>query len=89
MFTPRPPDAPRAAEAQRPAATNRAPDAPAVAPRPAAAAPPAAPPAVAPRAPEARPPEAPHPLGEAKMNRPEAPRGRGEEHRDEKAEKQK
>ena len=88
-FTPRPVEAPRPAEAQRPAPPNRAPDAAAVVPRPAAAAAPAAPPAVVPRAPEARPPEAPRPPAEGKMNRPEAPRGRGEEHRDEKAEKQK
>jgi hypothetical protein len=79
VFTPHPVDAPRAAEAQRPAPGNRAP----------AVAPPATPPTVAQRAPEARPAEAQRPPGEGKMNRPEAPRGRGEERRDEKAEKQK
>jgi len=96
VFTPRPADAPprgadappRAADAQRPAPGNRAPEAAVAAPRPAAVAPPAAP-AVAPRAPEARPAEAQRPPGEGKMNRPEAPRGRGEERREEKAEKQK
>ena len=88
-FTPRPVDAPRAAEAQRPAPANRAPEAAVGVPRPAAAAPPTAAPAVVQRAPEARPPEAQRPPGEAKMNRPEAPRGRGEERREEKAEKQK
>ena len=85
-FTPRPIDAPRAAEGQRPAPGNRPPDA--VVPRPAAAAPAPAP-AVAPRPAEARPPEAQRPAGEGKMNRPEAPRGRGEERREDKAEKQK
>ena len=84
------PDAQRAAEAQRPAA-NRPAEAAAVAPRPAAAvAPPAAPPAAVQRAPEARPPEAQRPPGgDAKMNRPEAPRGRGDERPQDKAEKQK
>jgi len=47
------------------------------------------PPAVVPRAPEARPAEAQRPPGEGKMNRPEAPRGRGDERREDKAEKQK
>ena len=85
------PDAQRAAEGQRPAPANRPAEAAAVAPRPAAAvAPPAAPPAVVQRAPEARPPEAQRPPGgDGKMNRPEAPRGRGEERPQDKAEKQK
>ena len=72
-------------------AANRPAEAAAVAPRPAAAvAPPAAPPAAVQRAPEARPPEAQRPPGgDGKMNRPEAPRGRGDERPQDKAEKQK
>ena len=87
VFTPRPADAPRPAEAQRSVPPQRAPDAAAAVPRPAPVAPQAAPPA-AQRAPEARPPEVQRPPGEGRMNRPEAPRGRGEERREDKAEKQ-
>ena len=84
---PRGAEAPRG-EGQRAATANRAPEG-AVAARPAAAvAPPPAPPPVVQRA-EARPPEAQRPPGEGRMNRPEAPHGRGEERREDKAEKQK
>ncbi|MDQ6638100.1 MAG: DEAD/DEAH box helicase, partial [Pseudomonadota bacterium] len=57
-----------------------------LAPRPA----PVVPPPVQQRAPEAHPAEVQRSApSEGRMNRPEAPRGRGEERREDKAEKQK
>jgi hypothetical protein len=76
-------------EARRPPGANRqAEGAAAATPRPAGV---AAPAAVAPGtvAPAVAPPAAPRaPSGEGRMTRPEAPHGRGEERREDKAEKQ-
>jgi len=77
-------------EARRPPGANRQADGAAAAtPRPAGV---AAPAAVAPgtvAAPAVAPPAAPRaPSGEGRMTRPEAPHGRGEERREDKAEKQ-
>ena len=90
VFTPRAGDAPTSGEVRRPPGANRQAEGAVAVPKPAPVAAPGvvAPAAVAPTA-AAAPPGQRAPGGEGRMTRPEAPHGRGDERRDDKAEKQK